>query len=187
MKNLLVVIGEPGSGKSSLVRAMTDTLSYSIEKKPFWHTIYYDGADNELGAQLGWTPEYGDGKDFAGTDRLASDAVNKAAKWLKSASYQNLIVEGDRLANSRFIDGAMSAGYNVEIVEVVVGPEVAAQRRQARGAQDPTWVKTRVSKVRHLVDEYRPWVIPVDGTIDHDEQLRYLSGQSAVVRAFMEA
>lgn len=187
-RRLLLVIGVPGCGKSSLVARLTDGLPYSVEKKPFWHTIYYTDQGMPVGAQLGWTPEFGEAKAFGGTDRLAQNVIVDAVKWLRSSPLPHVIVEGDRLANARFIDGAMTAGYSVEIAEVVVPNDVGAYRRHARGGQDPTWVAGRISKVENLVKAYTPWVVAfIDGTIDHDEQLRQLAERSAVTRALMEA
>lgn len=187
MPHLLMIIGEPAAGKSSLVKALTGELPYSIEKKPFWHTIYYDDHNEEVGAQLGWVPEFGDGKDFAGTDRLPYDVINRATKWLKDFPHEYILVEGDRLTNERFIDAAISYGYAVELV-VVEADDVTFEERRKQRSQSHVWVGTRLAKVRNLLDEYQPWVTDrVSGTIEHAQQLAQLYRASAVVRQFMEA
>ena len=185
----LLLIGEPGTGKSALAHALTQDLPYSVEKKPFWHTIYYDHNDWTIGSQLGWTPEFGEAAKFPGTDRLANDVVGLASKYVRSRPYINLISEGDRLATSRFIDGLMTAGYKVEIAHLTADPEVLAERRRVRGEQDPMWLLTRTTKVKNLSEEYRSWIIAeIDsGKLDIAGMAMELAKVSNVARAFMEA
>lgn len=187
MPRLLMIIGEPASGKSSLVGYLVKDLAYAIDKKPFWHTVYYTQSGEEIAVQLGWRPEFGEGAKFAGTDRLPYDVVKHATKWLHTQNHDNVIVEGDRLANERFIDSAINFGYAVEIVHVDAPEEVLEQRRAGR-EQDATWTLTRSTKVSNLIEEYQPWIVDtIDGTLDHQIQIDKLYRTSAVIREIVEA
>jgi hypothetical protein len=161
----LLIIGEPATGKSTLAEQLTQNLPFSVDKKPFWHTVYYGDDGWTIGSQLGWKPEFGEAAKFPGTDRLGNDVVGNAVKFMRGRPFVNVIVEGDRLANARFIDGLMNAGYGVEIAHVVGDPLLIAARRQQRGDQDAMWLLTRMTKVKHLIEEYRSWVnVTLDST-----------------------
>ena len=185
----LLIIGEPGTGKSTLAEQLTQGLPFSVDKKPFWHTIYYGEDGWTIGTQLGWKPEFGEAAKFPGTDRLGNDVIANAVKFMRSRPYINVIVEGDRLANTRFIDGLMGAGYGVEIAHVVGEPLQIAARRQGRSEQDPMWLLTRKTKVNNLIEEYRSWVsVTLDSTkLDPVGMAVELAKHSNVARAFMEA
>lgn len=185
----LLLIGEPGAGKSALADALTHELSYSVDKKPFWHTIYYDNDGYTVGAQMGWTPEFGEAAKFPGTDRLANDVIGHAVKLMRSRPYINVLSEGDRLANSRFVDGLMQAGYKVEIAHIVCDPTIVAARRDARGDQDPVWVAGRIIKAKNLIEEYQPWVVATldSSQLDIAGMAVELAKVSNVAHAFMEA
>lgn len=185
----LLIVGEPGVGKSTLADTLTKGLAFYIEKKPFWHTVYADSRGWDIGAQLGWKPEFGEAAKFPGTDRLANDVITNAGKFIRGRPFVNLMVEGDRLANARFIDGLMNSGYKVEIANVVCTPSVVAGRRTARGEQDVMWLLGRITKVKALIAEYDSWVV---ATLDSSEldsvgMALELAKHSNVARAFMEA
>lgn len=184
---LLLIIGPPASGKTTLANALTDTLSYAIEKKPFWHTIYYTGEGFPFGSQLGWKPEAGPNASFGGTDRLAFDVLPAALKWLKGRPHPMLLVEGDRLSNTRFVDGAMMAGYDIEIAEMRTPQGVLNSRRASRHQNEP-WTRGRETKVAALSKVYDPFIVAtLDGSKPVDELCRELAQHSRVAETFLRS
>lgn len=142
-RQLLYVIGQPGSGKSSLVASLTGGLPAIHNKQPFAHTVY------------GSTPivvEFGAHRlEFSGTDALSMSVQPLAVEWLQHAPYSFVIAEGDRLANAKFFNAATAADWELTVIRLAVSANVAEHRRAARGSnQDPTWLRGRISKVKNL-------------------------------------
>lgn len=184
---LLLIIGPPASGKTTLANALTDTLSYSIEKKPFWHTVYYNSEGFPFGTQLGWKPESGPAAAFGGTDRLAFDVMPKAVKWLKGRPHPMVLVEGDRLSNNTFIDTAMMSGYDIEIAEMRTPVGVLTARRASRHQNEP-WTRGRETKVAALSQVYNPFIVAtLDGSTPVDELCRELAQRSRVAETFLRS
>jgi energy-coupling factor transporter ATP-binding protein EcfA2 len=145
--NLLYLIGQPGSGKSTLADAILSGLSFVEHDRPFAHRLYPDAALVELGAHR---------DSFSGTDALPMNVQPKVVDWLARKRIPYVLGEGDRLANRKFLDAAVAAGWRVNVAYLSVGADVAEKRRLARASslgvapQDASWVKGRVTKARNL-------------------------------------
>lgn len=136
------VIGEPGSGKSSLVANLVGVQPTRELEKPFAHRLYACGV-YELGKRR---------PDFPGTDALSMSVQPTVVSWLDSARPFRVIAEGDRLGNSSFFNAAEEIGYTVNVY-VLWGPEAATLQRRIRGSeQDEDWVSGRRSKVRNIME-----------------------------------
>lgn len=140
--SLSYVIGEPGSGKSTLVSQLIGVQPHREFTKPFAHRLYGSGV-YELGKRR---------PDFPGTDALSMSAQPLVLKWLEAARPFLVIAEGDRLGTGSFLDSVAELGYAVRLY-VLWGPEAAAFQRKLRGSQqDEKWIDGRRSKVRNLMD-----------------------------------
>jgi GTPase SAR1 family protein len=156
--HLLYIIGVPGSGKSTLVAELVRGKRRRVYKEPFAHTDYIDDGFIQLGRER---------EGHSGTDALSMSVQPKVIAALEAQVWPRVLGEGDRLANKAFFDAARAAGYHVDVVLLDTPEPVAAQRRAARGTnQDPTWLKGRISKVEHLVEEVTIWL---DGTKPVDQ------------------
>lgn len=147
-KTLIYIVGEPGIGKSTTVEALVapynkvENYSASIP-----HLVYADKDGVFTLAQLGKNRE-----NFSGTDALPMNIIESATKFFTEYSYPRILAEGARLANKRFLQIALDAGYKVVLV-ALEGQTVAEERRQARGSkQAESWVKGRRSASRNLAD-----------------------------------
>lgn len=152
MSDLAYLIGQPGSGKSTLMAALTGSQLVTINRKPFAHIEYMNGA-----VQLGAVRA-----EFSGTDALGMDVQPKVLKWLTEAAPKAVCGEGDRLANGKFFTAVKELGFTLTVVLLTVPDEVAAARRAGRGSnQNETWLEGRKTKVKNL----RPFVTHMaDGT-----------------------
>jgi GTPase SAR1 family protein len=141
-RDLLYIIGVPGSGKTTLMRELVLGRRRRVEMQPFAHTVYEDGLV-QLGRDRG---------THGGTDALSMSVQPHVVAALETGVWPRVIAEGDRLANTAFFDAAFAAGYTVSVVLLDVPPEVAAERRAARHTnQDERWLRGRETKVAHLV------------------------------------
>lgn len=138
---VLYLIGEPGIGKTSAMRELTDRLGPSVEMtKPFAHRM------GDLWAEMGRRRG-----TFSGTDSLSMSVQPLAIEWLRSRPAPLVLGEGDRLGNASFFD-QVSTFADLRIVGLVGAPGVAARRRELRGSeQDPQWLRGRMSKVERLL------------------------------------
>lgn len=159
MRELVYLIGEPGSGKSTALAALTRPHLALPCRKPFAHIVY---------AGPGWeVTELGGKRDaFSGTDVLALNAQPLVLDWLANVKPDpllrglNVVAEGDRLANGKFFSGVLAAGWNLTVIRFVVTAEVAAARRVARAAalgvppQNEAWIRGRITKVARLAADW---------------------------------
>lgn len=139
------LVGIPGSGKSTALRAATELLGWKallFTRDPVPH-ITYDNLAMQLGRNRA---------DMSGTDALSMSVGPSAVQWVCSRPTDMLIAEGDRLAYDKFLDACVEAG-ELELVWLDVSPSVARARALARNdvEQNATWVKGRIRKVDNLV------------------------------------
>jgi len=168
--DLTYFIGPPGSGKTTLINALTQReLGWVVKGTHMFptHTVYDRVGVVQIGAAR---------SDFGGTDILAMNIQPIATDWLRQPDTpQKLFAEGDRLANDKFFKAAVDFGWNLTVVLVDIPDDVAAQRRAERGSnQNETWIKGRVTKVRRLAETWESVVKRIDGTHSTSTQLSEL-------------
>ena len=148
MRHLFCLIGQPGSGKTTVVRAGLRGVASRQEFRPVPHLVYRDGI--QLGVAR-WP--------FGGTDALPMNAQSAVLEWLgNGCKYQAVVAEGDRLANSKFFRAVQAQGWQLTVAMLSCPDALAARRRAQRGGsiQNPAWVKGRITKVCRLAAEWVP-------------------------------
>lgn len=157
VNRMLYIVGIPGSGKSALMAELVKGRRRRVHANPFVHTVY-EGGLVQLGRErLG----------HSGTDALSMSVQPQVLAALETGVWPAVLAEGDRLANRAFFGAARMRGYLVDLVLLDTPPELAAERRGARGTeQDETWVKGRVTKVEGLRDLAK---IVLDGALPLSE------------------
>jgi energy-coupling factor transporter ATP-binding protein EcfA2 len=178
---LLYVIGEPGVGKTTLVRAVTQ-LPCEVQTKPYISWTHY----TDKACQLGY-----DRKPFGGTDALGMAAQNHVLAWLNTKPYRYILGEGDRLANMKFLKAVEEIGYDVTLAVLTCSPELLERRRAKRNAQldkkqDEKWLKTRTTKVTNLRNMFEGEVWELDSGKPFKELAREFATHP-VVRAIRKA
>jgi len=155
MPELLYLIGFPGAGKTTLLSKCLEGIPSTTVLDPFAHVVYPGGA--QLGKVRG---------TFSGTDALSLSVQPKVVKWLSHRPYENIVAEGDRLANERFFQSVQEYGYHLTVVYLDIPPWTAAERRAERGSnQNPAWVRGRQTKVAGLASRYVRPVWWLDGCL----------------------
>jgi hypothetical protein len=147
---MIYMVGQPGSGKSTLMRRLTAGYDRLATDIPVPHDQLIEGVTGavlhaEIGRQRG---------DFSGTDALASSIITRAEPWILSRPYPVVLGEGARLGNHRFLTAA-AEGYDVVLV-VLDHPDAEAWReirsKQLGKFQNAGWVKGRLTASRNLAD-----------------------------------
>jgi len=163
-RNLLYIVGYPGSGKTTATALALGDSIVSVEQKPFAHTVYEIEKTNVV--ELGLRRE-----PFGGTDCLALSVQPKVLQWLSEDAPDKLydcslvVGEGDRLGNTKFFTTAVDMGWRLILVYLKV-PELMARRRAwERGSRfDEPWLKGRITKVNNLTQEYSSKLVVLDGS-----------------------
>lgn len=152
--SLMYLLGQPGSGKTTLMRATMAGVATEVLAEPF-AMLRYPG-----GYELGGIRE-----GFGGSDVLPMNVQPRALQWLREVQPAAVLVEGDRLANDKFFVNVLLAGYDLSVVWLRCSDACAGQRRRARGSkQNPAWVAGRASKVLRLAESWcaDAWVLDAE-------------------------
>lgn len=164
---LVYLSGEPGVGKSTLMRQITEDWTRIYMPKemggPPCRDLLFDHARPAQAVAV----ELGRIRDtFSGTDALPSSVIGEAELWLTSGRAAReaplVLAEGARLANRRFLTCAVTTGYRVQLLHLS-GLALAAQRRATRARtlgkpeQNPSWVKGRRTAAANLALAAPDW------------------------------
>lgn len=173
-RQLLYLIGIPGSGKTTLTEAVLGGVTSLVRKN---HTVphceYGPGR-----VQLGF-PREGHG----GTDALSMSIAPKVFAALEGDDWEYVFAEGDRLATKSFFNGAKALGWNLRVLWLLTPIDVAMERRAARGStQDETWLKGRITKVYNLGRAFGAEIL--DGSLPVAELAASLR-EEEVIRALL--
>jgi GTPase SAR1 family protein len=163
-----MLIGEPGSGKTTLINSLTAKWT-EIDRQinPVKHINYSTPYGPAL--QLGWTRE-----PFGGTDTLGQTAITAVSTWYQQGIDGLVIAEGDRLANDRFVKLALDSGELI-LLYLDTDPDLARQRRIDRmrlynlQSQNLYWLKGRQTKHRNLANKWQ--AIPIPGDLPTEAQV----------------
>lgn len=151
------LIGQPGAGKSTLVRAALAGHARETSRTILPHD-YFPWLDL---VTLGLTR-----RRFGGTDALHMGIMPDAKAFLEANRATHLFGEGDRLAASGFWKHAQDLGYDVRILFLDTPDDIAVKRRNERAsrdpeqAQDPRWVRGRITKCANLAEAWQAVRLP---------------------------
>ena len=149
MKSLIAVIGAPGTGKSTVMKSWMQHWE--------WEYNLTGLLDHYTSGDLIVLGRYDEGETFGGTDRLAMNVMPEAIQFLQDTEEKIIIFEGDRLNSSKFFNAALEAGYELNIINLIVLDNIREQRYADRGSdQDQKFINGRITKVKNIVEEFGP-------------------------------
>ena len=152
MNRLVAIIGVPGTGKSTLVKALMKRLGEWERIKP-WPLL-----DCEFNSETGLIVfgKYDEDETFPGTDKLSMAVQPNAIEYLKSTNNRRIIFEGDRLTTQSFLKSCLDNDIDLNIVALWVPEATLQERYKARGSdQSKTFIsgrETKVDKIRSSFD-----------------------------------
>lgn len=139
MNRALWIVGEPGVGKTTLVRALVGGVPFSFVENPKWSLA---------GDRFALAGHY-KGGTFDGADTVPYNGVEAALSYWDSnlrERFSVTIFDGDRFSHDtarEFVSSRASAF----VVLLAAPPEVVAGRRRERGSnQSASWVAGRKTK-----------------------------------------
>jgi len=146
---IIALGGEPATGKTTLMFEL-------IKKTDDWQIVKPEKLLDAMYSEKLKTYILGkyekDGNTFQGTDRLSMAVQPDAVKFLKSAKDVNVIFEGDRLFNSKFIDsiGEVTEDYKVLILKAK--DSTLDQRHiDRKDDQDDKFKNSRKTKISNIM------------------------------------
>jgi ABC-type dipeptide/oligopeptide/nickel transport system ATPase component len=149
MKSIIAVIGAPGTGKSTVMKSWMQHWEWEYHRTGL--------LDHYTSGDLIVLGRYDEGETFGGTDRLAMNVMPEAIQFLQDTEEKIIILEGDRLNSSKFFNAALEAGYELNIINLIVLDNIREQRYADRGSdQDQKFINGRITKVKNIVEEFGP-------------------------------
>ena len=150
---LIGVIGEPATGKTTLLRYVLQRLGNDYQPFKFGRLLYgrqYKGGLYVLGI-------YADNETFGGTDRLSMAVQPVAIRFLNKVPTNAVVLfEGDRLTRVGFLGAAGRDRLRLFLVEA--SPQEKLRRHRARrDTQSVQFHRSRATLIRRISDTF-----PVD-------------------------
>lgn len=148
MRTILWIVGEPGLGKSSLVRALLPAAERGLVEKPKW----------TVAGRWCAAGHYTGGK-FDGADTIPYNGAAAALDfWAAALGDKTVtILDGDRFSNASSVAQVhrLAPGARLRCVHLKGPPGLAAARRAQRGtAQNETWLRGRVTKAANFAASF---------------------------------
>lgn len=146
MRKLIAVIGEPGTGKTTLFRKFMEGYKWeSVEPVKLVSSMYCKDTNTYI---LG---KYEENEVFAGTDKLSMACQPQVVDFI-SNSNSNILFEGDRLTNMKFFDFLIGLPETeVKFVVLTVPQNIMNERYSDRGSdQSETFLKGRKTKINNI-------------------------------------
>ena len=169
MQQVLAVIGQPGTGKTTLFREFMSQHAWTMVEPVKLLPCHYC-AELDLYV-LG---KYEDGELFAGTDRLSLAVQPAAVEFLKNTK-SNVLFEGDRLGTSSFLTFlSEQSGLDFEIFVLRAADATLANRYKQRGSeQSEQFLSGRRTKVNNIANnlEFMSLVQELRNETYEDQQL----------------
>jgi hypothetical protein len=146
---IIAIGGEPGSGKSTLMKEILNYLDKYVYLK------CYDSFKLVPYIQCGSVyllGKYDEDEVFSGTDRMSMAVQPEAIKFLASLDKDSIVLfEGDRLFTSSFLEHCVE-NYDTYILYLSTDKSIREERYKERGSnQNETWLQGRETKIANIL------------------------------------
>lgn len=147
MLNVIAIGGEPAVGKTTLMFKIINMADDWEVCKPekLLDAIHSKKLNTYI---LG---KYERGSTFQGTDRLSMAVQPDAEKFISTTKDANILFEGDRLFNSKFLEHISSHANNLQILVLEAQNDIIKQRHIDRNdTQDDKFINSRRTKISNI-------------------------------------
>lgn len=177
MTKVIAIGGEPGAGKSSLVRALIKELDLDVFDDKYPLVPYHTDVIGSV-CTLGIYED--NGSYVAGTDRMSMAVQPSAVEFVDKVKTNAVIFEGDRLFNSKFLEHCVD-NHDTAIYYLRTKQETRNQRYADRGSnQDGVWLAGRETKVQNILTNFN--LMPYIKRFDNDT----LDDQKKIIQAILD-
>jgi thymidylate kinase len=164
------ICGEPGTGKTSLMRALMNELANHWSQGRYG-TMDFNLGDNKYIVVGKYTGQY-----FDGTDALSMSVINDAEAFLRQTQSSVVLFEGDRLFCQRFLLDCLNKTKTCKFIQLFWDVKTCTARREQRlreGINQPmSFLSSRRSKYNNLRKQFP--LIEVRMNRDYAEQAALL-------------
>jgi adenylate kinase family enzyme len=151
MNKVILICGEPGTGKTTLMRRYITQYNDWVDMEPMktLSCMYSKSINTYI---LGKYPE---GEVFAGTDRLSMSVQPVATEFVANTE-ADFLIEGDRLFNRKFIDAVLKMkNKKLSILALNVDRDTLKERYELRGSnQNEEFLRSRATKVSNITNAF---------------------------------
>ena len=149
MAHIIALGGEPGAGKSTLMKKVIEKLGItetdtSVKLVPFLKkdNVYILG-------------KYEEGEVFSGTDRLSMACQPEVVKFLNTIPEDSVVYfEGDRLFNGSFLEYCVN-NHKTRIIYLKTDKKIRLERYEERGSnQNDVWLQGRETKISNILSNF---------------------------------
>lgn len=174
LKKIVVLLGEPASGKTTLTKKLLSTFDWPHKFCHRSHGTLRYMLNKERGLVV--FGNYSLSGMFDGTDALSATVINQAEEYIGgNFGHLTMFFEGDRLANQRFLNSCKAVAPT-DIFFLRASPTTLAERHRARGdSQKASWLKGRATKIFNLMEAFpEARLLPNDRDDQNEEALKIL-------------
>lgn len=149
MKNAVLLAGIPGTGKTTVAKALIERLGGFSSFEPYTPEQLVNCVRSDDLVIVG---KYDDSDDvFQGTDKLSMAVSPNFQKYVSDQTPERIFVEGDRLVGNKTIDFLLDIGYTVSVVVLEVSDDARLARYAERGSdQSDKFIKSKMTKVSNI-------------------------------------
>jgi len=149
MIKIIAMGGEPCSGKTTL---MFQLISLADDWKIVKPEKLLDAMYSEKLNTYILGKYENDGNTFQGTDRLSMAVQPDAVQFIKTIQNTNVIFEGDRLFNGKFIDEIENVTENYKVLILKASDKILDQRHiDRKDDQDDKFKNSRKTKISNIM------------------------------------
>jgi pantothenate kinase len=174
MRQIIAIGGEPGTGKTTLMRNFIATIDdwKNVEPVKLLPCMYTQAKDCYIFGK------YEDGEVFAGTDRLSMAVQPNAIEFVKSTE-SNIIFEGDRLFNQSFLEFLTTQSGELTVLYLKTSDRILKERYEERGSnQSEQFLRSRKTKYSNLLTSFdlMPYTVEMENETPQqaEEILKFL-------------